>query len=406
MFFSFYIRVTMFFLVFFGGFFTLNGQIKTVAKAVGKLENYNIAKQDTLVLTKENKGKLLDKQTQMNFSKTLLSMDEPATFTGNPPIKGWQFFSKTFNSNKEWQKKPFMMEADMKLNYELFDFSKKNFLCNVHFEPRIVMRMFQNDTAQNDESFAVRTPSYFPLGTINFSSKKLWNPEKAIKQYFSLKTWHHSNGQDGVDFDTQGWFNTRTGDFADILGNEITYTLLKKNVKPVYQKKEQKTGKISDISEKTAKSELFWGKIGFEHHWKKWITGRLSRYQLYGLNRLNLNLGWRKSNTFQEQYYANETQKPQILTRFSEVEKFKATLKFAYILDKTINYGPFEKWQPIKMGDLSKRLNAVASFYYHPKKIQYLGFFAQAGYYGSDPYNAYFQQSLWFYKVGFATGRF
>jgi hypothetical protein len=405
-FFSFYFRISMFFVVFFGVNFTLFGQIKTIDKVVEKLENYKTAKQDTQVLTDESYLKMLDKQSQVNFSKTLLSMDEPATFTGNPPVNGLQFFSKTFNTNKEWQKKPFMMEADMKLNYEVLAFRKGNFLCNVHFEPRIVMRMFQNDSVQNDESFAVRTPSYFPLGTVNFTSKKLWNQGSALKQYFSLKTWHHSNGQDGVDFDTQGWFNTRNGDFADILGNELTYTLLKKNVKNFNNEKELKVEKINFLAQKTAKSELFWSKIGFEHHWRKWITGRLSRYQLYGLNRLNINFGWRQSNTFQEYYYSNETPKPQILTRFTEVEKFKATLKFAYIMDKTINFGPFEKWQPITMGDFSKRLNAVASFYYHPKKIQYVGLFAQAGYYGSDPYNSYFQQSLWFYKIGFSTGRF
>jgi hypothetical protein len=406
MFFPFHFRVSMFFVVFFINFLTLNGQTKTVSNSGKKIEISKKTSKDSLILNYEVKDKMMKKQTQFDFSKTLLGMDEPATFTGNLPMSGLQFFSRTFNANKEWQKKPFMMEADMKLNYELWSLFKGNFLCNVHFEPRIMMRMFQNDSIQNDESFAVRTPSYFPLGIINFSSKKLWNQGSALKQYFSLKTWHHSNGQDGVDFDTKGWFNTRTGDFADILGNELTYTLLKKNVKNFENKKDINVEKINLITPKTAQSELFWGKIGFEHHWKKWITGRLSRYQLYGLNRLNLNFGWRQSNTFQEYYYANETSKSQILTRFTEIEKFKATLKFAYIMDKTINFGPFEKWQPITMGNLSKRLNAVASFYYHPKKIQYVGFFVQAGYYGSDPYNAYFQQSLWFYKIGFSTGRF
>jgi hypothetical protein len=349
---------------------------------------------------------VLNRSIETSFSTALLNLIEPATFTGNPPVSGLQFLSKTFNSNKEWQKKPFMMEADAKLNFQVLSFSKRNFLCNVHFEPRIIVRMFQNDTAQKDESFAVRTPSYFPSGTINFSSKKLWNPSKTINHFFSLKTWHHSDGQDGVDFDEKGWFNTRNGDFADILGNELSYTILKRKVKTMAQSNQTPTSKKRNMVEKSASSTFFWGNIAYEYHWEKWVTGRLTRYDLFGMHRLNLNLGNRKSNVLQAKKYSSETQKYYAIEPAKDVEKFKTTLRISYILDKKYNWGPMENWQPVKQNNLSKRLNCVASFFYHPTKLRYIGLFAQGGYYGSDPYNAYFQQSMWFYKVGISTGVF
>jgi hypothetical protein len=361
---------------------------------------------DSLNLPFDVEAELVKRNSRNNFSASVLALSEPATFTGNPPWENFQFVSKNFNVNKEWQKKPFMIEADMKLNFELWSFSWKGLLLNAHFEPRIMLRMFQNDTAQKDESFAVRTPSYFPLGTINFTTKHLWNKSRSVNHFFSLKTWHHSNGQDGLDFDEKGWFNTRNGDFADILGNEFGYTIFKRKTKAHdltnahnYTKKNQNRLIFNS-------KNAFWVNIGYEHHWKKWVTGRLTRYQLFGLDRANLNLGWRKSNTVQPQIFSNEKQTNYPIGTIKEVEQFKATLKFAFIMDKNYFWGPMEKWQAVKSGDLSKRLNAVASFYYHPHRFKYFGIFAQGGYYGSDPYNAYFQQSMWFYKVGFSTGLF
>jgi hypothetical protein len=89
-------------------------------------------------------------------------------------------------------------------------------------------------------------------------------------------------------------------------------------------------------------------------------------------------------------------------------EQFRLDWRMEYIADAPHNYrsGPYGQGEAYTHGRLDKRLNLYGTLYYVFPRMSGAAVFAQTGYYGSDPYNAYFQESQWFWRIGLALGSF
>lgn len=96
-------------------------------------------------------------------------------------------------------------EADLNQNIHLGNFIKD--VGMAFLVPKVQLRMFQ------DESSPVRTPGYLPRLIFYF-----WKPgEKKVNEGFfspSIMVSHHSNGQAGNFYNTDGTLNTVNGSFS------------------------------------------------------------------------------------------------------------------------------------------------------------------------------------------------
>lgn len=333
----------------------------------------------------------------IHFSDLLLQQAAATTFSGNPGER-FAVFDRTFNRNPDWQKKPFLIQTDATVPLRLARGLAGKFMGAAFLEPRLVVRIFQTDSAAGDLSYPVRTPSYLPSGSIFITHQRLWPVEKPVKQFFYLKIWHHSNGQDAREIAPDGWFNTYNGTFAVRAAAEFGYGLFvsRKRAVSFQRKTPALLGKGHRRIEQCAAREHLWHfRIGYEHIGDRMVNGRLVHYQTYGQQRLNWSATWQRALTHRS-FLAEKT---------SETMRLRAAFRSSYILG-ALNAGPVKKLAPVRGSDAARRLNLTATVHFNPLFLPRLAVFAQGGYYGSDPYNAYFQQSLWFYRVGISAGIF
>lgn len=62
--------------------------------------------------------------------------------------------------------------------------------------------------------------------------------------------------------------------------------------------------------------------------------------------------------------------------------------------------------EKVKAFDMSKRLNLWLTTYYVIGFSKHAALFSQVGYFGSDNYNIYFNQSIWNIRLGLTFGFF
>jgi hypothetical protein len=310
------------------------------------------------------------------FLHNLTEIQQPSTFSFNPPGR-WAIFDRTYNANRDWQKKPFIANADVRICVPLFaaQIGKKEhqkWLFATQLQAGLMVRMFQNDTAQGDQSYSVRTPSYLPGIAFFVTHQRFFNSSRPWRHYGGLRIWHHSNGQDGYELINEGWANTYNGDFAERVNVEGYWGWL-------YQK--------SPLT-----LQRFWGQVGWDWRPPQLVNGRFTFYDMYAHRRLHIIANW-------EQQAESKENNKRAFCRFST--------DWVWIADAAYGYGPAIALQPVSKTDAAKRLNATATFTFYPRHWQTRwGIFVQGGYYGSDPYNIYFQQQMWFYRVGIAGRTF
>jgi len=235
---------------------------------------------------------------------------------------------------------PLWFEAN--LNPDFYIRTSKNARLMGVLTPQIIIRMYQ------EESFPVRTPSYMPQITAYYRFSSL---EKLNTFSSFVKIAHHSNGQDGDFCLADGEINTKTGNFST---NYTEFGVIKTN----YNKRFDAYQFFS---------------TSFQIHFKDITADELiGRYSLYRWN-----------------------------TQFSVFKKSKKNIKKSSISLKgktTWMFDDINNWYFFSLN----RLNLTFTFFYHPKFLEDIGFFASI-YHGMDYYNIYFNHQITVLRFGIMT---
>ncbi|HRW63070.1 MAG TPA: hypothetical protein P5132_06260 [Bacteroidales bacterium] len=213
--------------------------------------------------------------------------------------------------------------------------------------PQVILRMYQ------EESFPVRTPSYMPQITVYYS---LYNKNKCESLNLFGRIAHHSNGQQGDFFLTDGSINLKSGDFSTNYieaGFVKTSTIEKFNAVKMIQSSVQ-------IHPPSISATELDGIYSF-YRWNNFIY-------IFKLNK--------SDNEFNKSRKANISLKTELNWVFGDLNNSR-------FLD-------------------FNRLTFATTFTYHPLFFEDIVLFAQY-YYGKDYYNMYFSNTLSVFRVGIMT---
>ena len=161
----------------------------------------------------------------LGFFKMMRQLAEPSTVS---------FFGtdKTWYTDSKYQKKLFLLNGDIQtpialggrrwtIKNKIF-WGERTLMNTLHIVPRFKVRIFKNDFAKfRDTSSSVRTPSYLPAITWYLGDQRKWKQEKIsssgkkyrASRFYGIKLFHHSNGQDGNEFNPNGTINFYNGNF-------------------------------------------------------------------------------------------------------------------------------------------------------------------------------------------------
>lgn len=209
--------------------------------------------------------------------------------------------------------------------------------------PQIIIRMYQK------ESMPVQTPSYIPQISVYYTLREM--PKHQSLTAFGRLA-HHSNGQDGDFYLSNGDINLLTGNFAT---NFFELGLIKTN-----------------FNSRLREHQFF--KTSIEIHPKSWMADELiGKYS-----------GFRWHTAFS----------------FFKVGPGTLSKKASISLkgEATWMFGEIENWENFS----SERLNFKLTFFYHPEFLNEIGLFAQF-YHGMDYYNIYFSHQLNVLRFGIMT---
>jgi hypothetical protein len=248
----------------------------------------------------------------------------------------------------------------------------------IHITPRFMVRILPDNKKEGDSSLPVRTPSYIPGATIYFP----FNACDAIAStsylnYGSLSVFHHSNGQDGDEFTSGGReLNHYNGNFSTNFF-ELAYSFrVRSNFKPVFLCRA--TG---------SRFHEIYGRIGYERHFGTADSLKSS----YGDTRWNLRLGW-----FQVKGHRDLINCAPVDEAYHR-ETVRIVFNATYIASKRI----------LNLDKLERRLNMDLNLYRRIPGSPNAAGFIGVGYYGSDPYNIYYDTKPYFFvRAGIAAGFF
>jgi hypothetical protein len=333
-------------------------------------------------------GQITEEKIQVSayedFGKNIQSLVEPSTVSGTKFFDYHSGIKKAFLFNGNFNI-PYLISSD-----KLIIGKNKDFYQVFQFLPEIKVRIFQNDPLYNDKSKPVRTPSYIPKISYLFSHANFWNQNRKLKLFAGISALHHSNGQDGWEFDfNDSLVNIYNGSFSEslyfqfIVGGKIRFK--NKNLTFKYTNK--------NLIEKFR--SVSW-KSGYEWHPVYFANQKLHKTGLYGGNRVFLTV------LFQKNKIANLNQ--QATPIHSESSRWM--MNFEYITDLSYYSGNNKIRAIIPFWVTKKRLNLSLTYYKKLLKSDNFSFFAQVGYFGSDNYNIYFQQSAFIARTGVAFGQF
>ena len=238
---------------------------------------------------------------------------------------------------------PLVFEGNLIPNFYIRK-SKDSRLIGV-LTPQIIIRMYQ------ETSVPVRTPSYMPQVTAYYllSSKTNVNSLSSFARYA-----HHSNGQDGDFYLENGDINLKTGNFAT---NYFELGITKTN----YNKKYNAAQYFS---------------TSFQFHPKNLTADELEG--IYSLYRWNSTFSIFK------------------LPGNNSIKNKKTSIS---VKGKTTwMFGDYNNLNGFSLD----RLNLSFTFYYQPKFLDEIGFFAQI-YHGMDYYNIYFDHKISVLRFGIMT---
>ncbi len=231
------------------------------------------------------------------------------------------------------------------LNYSFYIRTNKEARLVGVLTPQIIIRMYQ------EESFPVRTPSYIPQITAYYRLNKFVSNNSLN---FFAKIAHHSNGQDEDFYLDNGTINTKSGNFTT---NYMEIGFVKTNYNSRFNAAQFFSTSIEIHSENLTADEL----IG-QYSLCRWNT-------LFSVLKI-------PEDQSSKNKKANISIKSKTVWMFGDV-----------------NNWDFFSWD---------RLNLSLTFFYHPKFLEDIGFFAQI-YHGMDYYNIYFNHQISVLRFGIMT---
>ena len=350
-----------------------------------------------------------ERQKSFDFFKTMSTLSEPSTISFLP-------LDKTWNLTKTYQKKLFLLNADIQIPVSLG--GKKwgrKWLNTVHIIPQFKVRILQNDALQGDESLPVRTPSYLPRITYYGTPQRLWQRttqnNNTLSTFFGLSAFHHSNGQDGNEFTDQGQINFYNGNFGENLVFEFTiggvydwYTKQPASRKAYSNRVKFGMERTVRTRKRSKPDRRLQARCSFEWHPSKWTNQAFLPLDLYGKTRINLQCGLSLLPSFHDLVFNGK--KFIAITPAQQKESHRFVFNLSYILDKGYSKGDLNSQIPLSFTQVKHRLNFNITAYWRIRGTAFASLFVQAGYYGSDAYNIYFQQQLWQIRGGLAMAFF
>jgi hypothetical protein len=268
-------------------------------------------------------------------------------------------------------KKYYILSADI---IPEFIISSSRIPVSIRLTARYMVRILHNDEAAGDTSLPVRTPSFMPGATVFIPLNKVYKRSEKL-DYAGISLFHHSNGQDGPEFHSDGSFNLYNGNFS------TNY------IEPSYHFRRRKYLTDTVITKKPSASyNDIYGSVGVEFHFGTADALKSS----YGEQRLNIMLGFLNVINHSEKYHGSKPG-PQY---YGE--------NFRFVFHSTFVAGHRDKG----LSAFDKRINADINFYWRLKGSPNTSLFTGTGYYGSDPYNIYYANSYFFIRAGIALGFF
>ncbi|QDW26429.1 hypothetical protein FFJ24_017040 [Pedobacter sp. KBS0701] len=325
-------------------------------------------------------------------------------FSFNEDISSSVFLSKaSFAANKRWMtksdfsdRKSLILDAKISpyINISPFNWTinlnkeKESYLMfALYFNPEFEVRIFNNDKSVGDSSLPVRTASSRPGGELFITHSALYKKDRSHNFGFSVKGYHHSNGQDGEEFNStdkawgkKGYFNTYNGNFSDDFVVEFNGIMFLKNA-----------------------SNTLNQYLKFGYGQSSGLAPGMKKYNIYGTNRLNLFYTYKWSTKYGRNIVDHENRNVYNVTDENyPVEKLRIEF-FASFITNSMNVGPIYNLSKATFRD---RINFHSTLHYRIRGFSAAGLFVEGGYYGQDTYNAYFQRSAWFAKAGLSFGLF
>lgn len=246
----------------------------------------------------------------------------------------------------------------------------------IHITPRYKVRIFKDNSDIGDNSLPVRTPSFMPGATVYIPLNFM--DESTLKiEYLSFSVFHHSNGQDGDEYNSDSSINLYNGNFSTNYFEPAYH--FRSRVNDMYLN----TKSCSDAQPNYFD---FYGRIGLEKHF---LTARNIKNS-YGDYRVNLTIG-----LIRVKNYCDHVLSKQIEESYYR-EKHRIVFNSTIILGNRVS----------KLGNFKKRINLSLDYNWRIPSSPNTSLFFGAGYYGSDTYNIYFEQSYAYIHAGLSLGFF
>src|SRR4051794_20008736 len=270
-------------------------------------------------------------------------------------------------------KKSYILSADI---IPEFIIGSERLPFTVHLVTRFMVRILHDNKAEGDSSFAVRTPSYMPGGVL-YIPLHYDNEESPNISYVSISLFHHSNGQDGPEFKSDGSFNLYNGNFStNYIEPSFHFRRRKYLMEPVSNQQQNPSRNYKEL----------YGRAGLAFHFGTAEALKSS----YGKQRINLQLGYINVINYWNKYQGRR------LSNYYYGEQYRAVFNTTYIAG----------YRDKGLSGLDKRINAEINFYWRIRGSPNSSLFAGTGYYGSDPYNIYYANSYFYFRAGIALGFF
>jgi len=321
------------------------------------------AQKDTLPSTEEQeKFEKVDARRRRDLTFAYQTQNYSQRSYACPP-----FFD--LGSPKKW----YILSADI---IPEFIIGSERIPLTVHLVTRYMVRILHDNEAEGDSSFAVRTPSFMP-GAVVYIPLDYSDADSPNISYMGISLFHHSNGQDGPEFKSDGSFNLYNGNFSTNY-IEPSYHFRRRMylMEPVSAKQQNPARNYKE----------FYGRAGLAFHFGTADSLKSS----YGKKRINLQLGYISVINYWNEYLGRR------LSNYYYGEQYRVVFNATYIT------GSRDKG----LSGFEKRINAEISYYWRIKGSPNSSIFASTGYYGSDPYNIYYGNSYFYFRTGIALGFF
>ncbi|WP_460672767.1 hypothetical protein [Larkinella ripae] len=357
-------------------------------------------------ISSELRAQLIRRQQNFDFHNTMQIIQGPSTLTS---LATW-----TFN-NLGFDKKNFVLDADLQIP---ISFGGKRFGLNeIQVIPRFQFRIFQNDPRvpfgpNGDQSLPVRTPSAMPGIAYYHAFRRLLPADGSSITFVGLYAYHHSNGQDGPEIDplNPGEVNIYNGNFSEdivfefIFGQRHNGTIAFNPFNSRNKKKVSNRQQGKQIRLNMGNRSDFYYKLSYEWHPRKFSNAVFDSLRMMGRHRINVRAGLLAMPRLWT--LLGDQNKWCSVAPERNAEQWRLTANLNYILDGNYYRGNTLNREKVGPFNAKRRLNLWLTLYRVLGQSKHAALFAQAGYYGSDNYNIYFNQSLWHFKVGFAFAFF